>query len=243
MVVSGLTYSQIDTTSYNGGKEIFIGLDDKNYQVVREKVIRMAEERGGLRSYEELELSGDFDSIPDFIFLFDNIGDIEINSTREISIDTNFNKLSQLKGIRITSNVKSISEGIVLDHLEGLDINYINKKFPSVVYKWHNLLEISLQGGSFDTIPKGISALTKLKRLNLSANKIAKLTEEIGKLSALEVLSVCNNDLCTLPASICNLKALRELYVSYNRKINIPAEQMNCIKGLPRFEKLYSADF
>lgn len=220
-------FSQIDTTFYQG--QISIELTNTNYLIVKHNILTMSEEE--VSRFTRLSLSGDFNQIPDFIFRFTGIEEMEINSLRKVSMSVGFNKLNNLHSLRFFSVIEKISDSIKLDKLELFEAKSTEfKRFPNAVLQWKNLIELNLQNGNYYSIPEAITTLHKMKVLNLSNNNIREVPQNIGEFCNLEVLSLCNNKIRKLPDSICNSKKLKELYISGNPIFKLIKKNTLCPK-------------
>ncbi len=65
-----------------------------------------------------------------------------------------------------------------LDKIQVLELRFLPKleEIPSAIAKLRNLEQLYVNGTAIITIPKEISDLPRLKVLNLSQNKIGKIT-------------------------------------------------------------------
>ncbi|XP_054837105.1 leucine-rich repeat-containing protein 40 isoform X1 [Eublepharis macularius] len=75
---------------------------------------------------------------------------------------------------------------------------------------------------------------TDLTKLNLSSNKLTRLSEDVRFLPALTVLDVHDNQLTCLPSAIGSLENLQKLNVSHNKLKDIPEEliQLKYLRSL-----------
>lgn len=111
-----------------------------------------------------------------------------------------------------------------LKHLTSLYLarTKINGPLDNRILTLSNLEEIDAENAGVTSIPEGISKLGRLKKLNLSRNKLSKIPESIGQLTNLEFLKFDDNNLTSVPDSIGNLKKVYSLNLSYNKLSRIP---------------------
>ncbi|WP_130733449.1 leucine-rich repeat domain-containing protein [Flavobacterium sp. J27] len=204
LLLSNFVFGQLTITSLDSS-EIDIILDSKKNIEIEHQIMNM--DINESLKVKQIIIRGNFDHIPSFIFIFSNTEEIEIHSTKKISLSNEFNSFTNLRSIRVISDVIDISDMLILEKVEFLSIKMPNSKtFPEVIFKWKNLIEIDIQEGDFFEIPSEIINLINLRRINLSNNGIGKLPDQIGLLENIEVLSLNKNCLTSLPNSICNLK-------------------------------------
>jgi Leucine-rich repeat (LRR) protein len=110
---------------------------------------------------------------------------------------------------------------------------------------------LTLNGQELIMVPGGLFRLTNLIELDLSYNKLARLTKfrrlsatgnmltavppQIGALAHLEDLNLTDNEITALPPQIGRLTRLLTLYLSGNRLSTLPAEIGN-------LSRLYTLD-
>ena len=91
-----------------------------------------------------------------------------------------------------------------------------------------------LEAGGHDTrkvpsramrgLPRSLGQLARLRRLNLSHNRLTAVPEFIADLSRLQSLDLSANQLTALPTSLCQLTTLRMLNLSHNRLAVFPED-------------------
>ena len=79
-------------------------------------------------------------------------------------------------------------------------------------------------------IPKEISVLSNLKKLDLSLNKISVIPKELGDLYNLKILFLYYNEITEIPKELGNLSNLEQLSLAYNKISEIPKEIGNLSK-------------
>lgn len=77
-------------------------------------------------------------------------------------------------------------------------------------------------------LPAEMCAITDLKQINITSNKIASIHPDIKNLQDLEKLNLNGNQLTSLPAEIGELKKLETLNLNKNPLTEIPEEIKNC---------------
>jgi len=80
------------------------------------------------------------------------------------------------------------------------------------------------EGGYWRGLPRDKKKLLNLTKLNLSKNKLTKLSKEIGNLTNLTILLLGDNKLTELPKEIANLTNLANLSLSNNQLTKLPKE-------------------
>ena len=87
-----------------------------------------------------------------------------------------------------------------------------------------NLVSIDLSENKLMKISKSFKLFTNLKTLKLNNNQISFIPTFIGELNQLEYLSLYKNIINSIPSSIQDLTKLKHLDLSYNKIENIPIE-------------------
>jgi predicted nucleotide-binding protein len=86
------------------------------------------------------------------------------------------------------------------------------------------LTTLDLNGKGISRIPPQIANLSRLKRLDLSKNKLTNLPLQLFTLANLVELRLRENAIATLPRAIGNLTRLSTLDIANNRLKSLPAE-------------------
>ena len=127
-------------------------------------------------------------------------------------------------------------------NLTVLDVSFNNiKSLPTDFINLKSLVLLNISGNNFDSVPQvicsftileqlhmcrnqlttfsfqSLSNLARLKRLDISYNKIADIDKQIPQMKSLVHLNVAYNSLITVPSQIRNLKALVWLSFSFNK--------------------------
>jgi len=176
------------------------------------------------KNFIECLKNNTFDEKGKHIKIFNNNDEIiEENLNKVIKIDCSLCWITNIVGISIFKNLKSID--LIYNQIE---------KLPSEIGKLQNLEELFLSYNEIKKLPSEIGKLKNLKKLNLSDNKIEKLPKEIGELKKLKRLYLSYNNLQSLPKEIWNLENLEELYSRDNKIQEIPKEifQLKNLKEL-----------
>ena len=97
-----------------------------------------------------------------------------------------------------------------------------------------NLTNIDLSDNKLLKISKNFKLFKNLKSLKLDNNQISFIPSFIGELSQLELFSISKNLLSIIPTSIQDLTKLKSFYFSYNKIDTIPIEfgQLNSLNIL-----------
>lgn len=96
-------------------------------------------------------------------------------------------------------------------------------------------IQLNLESCSMDTFPDIKKKLSeKVKLLNISKNRLTKLTSAIGDFNKVEELYCSNNVLNSIPSEIGNLNKLKTLHLDNNEIVSIPNElgQIECLTDL-----------
>lgn len=119
------------------------------------------------------------------------------------------------------------------------------KVIPLEIYKFKNLICLSIGQNELTSIPVEIGCLSNLKTLSYPSNKIITTPNEIINLKQLEVLDIQKNGILSIPPEIGYLENLKELNISGNFVEIIPPEiarlsnlrvldfSSNCVKEFP----------
>ena len=134
-------------------------------------------------------------------------------------------------------NLKNL-RALILGSSQSFPRNQISQ-LPDSLFSLINLEELSLQHCWFNNdVPKGISKLQNLRILDLSENRLTRLSEEVFDLVNLIKLELGNrevfvkgrkklsgdNRIVKIPSSVENLKNLRFLSLSKNNLASLPSE-------------------
>lgn len=104
--------------------------------------------------------------------------------------------------------------------------------FPdSALRAMSNLKELDLSRNRIKELPQDLSYLSKLKVLNLSSNRLTQLSAGIGQLTDLENLDCSSNDLSALPSALFDLNKIREL-ILYANSLESISERVGEFKQL-----------
>jgi len=131
------------------------------------------------------------------------------------------NKLKNLQELHVnaTNHINTLPPEIgELHNLTILDLMFNENLYevPTEIYRLNNLEQLLLTNNKLGHLPKGISALKKLKVLRLDNNNLTCLPSDIIELYNLEDLRLGGNNLVMLPPGIERLKALKILSVYHN---------------------------
>lgn len=107
-----------------------------------------------------------------------------------------------------------------------------SRALPPVLFEFERLhtLYVTAYGDTFDTLPPGIAALTRLEELGLSGLGLIEVPDALTSLPRLERLNLDYNRLTTLPEGIGAMRGLRELSIRGNRFVSLPQSLANIPK-------------
>ncbi|RSK37460.1 leucine-rich repeat domain-containing protein [Hymenobacter metallilatus] len=95
----------------------------------------------------------------------------------------------------------------------------------------YNLEELSLEASYLPALPPGFTKLKRLKKLNLSYNRLTQFPTDLYQLDSLEELNLERNWLDSIPPSIRQMERLRVLNLSSNQLTQYP-EAVNALANL-----------
>jgi len=94
-------------------------------------------------------------------------------------------------------------------------------EIPNALWNLPKLELLDLSGNKIARLSieekKGSCSMPKLKILDLSANKLQELPDALGNLSALNNLNISSNELARIPESFGNLKSIRSIDAKKNK--------------------------
>ena len=157
---------------------------------------------------------------------------IVINS-KSFSHTFNINNCSILDYILTYSSIKCYKSLPSITSLEAKGRNII-KIHKTIYLNLLNLINIDLSDNKLLKISKNFRLFKNLKSLKLDNNQISFIPSFIGELNQLELFSISKNYLTIIPTSIQNLTKLKSFYFSYNKIDNMPIEfgQLNSLNIL-----------
>ena len=155
---------------------------------------------------------------------------IVINSK---SFGHSFNSCSILDFIISYSSIKCYKSLPSITTLEAKGRNII-KIHKTIYLNLLNLINIDLSDNKLQKISKNFRLFKNLKSLKLDNNQISFIPSFIGELGQLELFSISKNLLSIIPTSIQDLSKLKSFCFSYNKIDNMPIEfgQLNSLNIL-----------
>ncbi len=105
------------------------------------------------------------------------------------------------------------------------------RKIPKCISYLYHLDKLDLKINRIAKIPSSMASLTSLKYFDMSYNRLKILPSSIGAFSSLKTLYLRYNHLIELPVSIGNLSSLKILDLSSNN-IKILPDSITCLKNL-----------
>ncbi|CAJ0580694.1 unnamed protein product, partial [Mesorhabditis spiculigera] len=113
----------------------------------------------------------------------------------------------QLKQLPCTKNLRVL-------HMS--NTNRTLQNLPDTFDDLENLMDVSFAQNDLPEVPRGLYQLKKLRKLNLSGNKLKKLEIPEGCWEGLVTLNVSSNELTSLPEGIVRMDQLQRLYANNN---------------------------
>ena len=173
--------------------------------------------RHGIRDVKEL---------PNEIENITTLTELYLDFEQLTRIPSSFGNLHALKTLMVKSqHIKKLP--LELENLENLEIficigdvlvpSKALDSFPKVIVTFNNLIELTLKGHGFTSMPSTISNLKNLKKLDISCNDYLKeIPKEIGAMINLTELNLSeNSNLTFLPLELTNLTNLKILNIGY----------------------------
>ena len=149
------------------------------------------------------------------------------------SFSHSFNSCSLLDFVITYSSIKCYKSLPSITTLEAKGRNII-KIHKTIYLNLLNLVNIDLSENKLLKISKNFRLFKNLKSLKLDNNQISFIPSYIGELNQLEIFSISKNLLSIIPTSIQDLSKLKSFYFSYNKIENVPIEfgQLNSLNIL-----------
>jgi leucine-rich repeat protein SHOC2 len=222
----------------------------KKLNLANNQITSLPEQIGRLNQLEELDLSGNLlSALPTGMKDMSQLTKLNLKNNRFTAFPTVTKLLPRVQELALSQNgievldidaaVGSAVEGgsryaapfSSLKKLE-LDANKLALLPANFGRIFRGLSELLLQGNELQELPKSLSQLDRVERINVSKNQLRALPEWICSLTTLRFLDVSNNKISTLPSEINKLQALQGLFMAGNRLSNLPKEY----KDLKQFE-------
>ncbi|CAI5521198.1 unnamed protein product [Closterium sp. Naga37s-1] len=119
-----------------------------------------------------------------------------------------------LKGVRSVNNLVGNNDSALLE-LRQLNIRTWSERFtelPAAITTLHHLTSIQILAPMLSSLPDGLGALSRLRKLDLShCSSLTQLPASLTHLSCLHELNVSNTSIRLLPAGFANLSRLKKL--------------------------------
>ena len=163
-----------------------------------------------------------------------NLKELELKGNLE-ELSNNFGNLINLTKLSIIGKLQTLPESFSrLINLEYLQINGNLQFLPDDFNALNNLIELDLSNNNFSRVIHDLISLPRLKKLILQNNKISE-HDELGELKTLNYLDLSNNKIEKISFRIAELLNLNFLILSGNEIIKIPYE----LSKLKSLESLY----
>ena len=189
-------------------------------------------------------------SLPDSIFMYRNLSDLELIDFRisrlpkdlarlpvkRLTILNNFpkKKLRLPKNSTITTlTIRGDEQGKLpksyrrMKNLEVLELSKNNLTKMPVVKNNDKLTRYELTFNSITVIPSWIGKLKSLKNLNLNNNKVELIKPGIERLKNLEELQLYRNNLKALPPMLYSMASLKVIDLYYNHIYSVTRDIAN----------------
>ena len=173
------------------------------------------------------------DSIPQYIFLFSHLKELDLSHNKLTHISNNIKYLKQIESINLKYNrIEEIPYINHLTRLKRIDLAFNQLyELPDFFGQFIHLSELNLENNNLKSLPKQIVNLNNLSYLNISYNQLTELPEQIGQLAHLKKLIINNNNVAYLPDSIVRLSDLTALYVNHNQ-LNVLPDDLEKLRSL-----------
>ncbi|NUO01034.1 MAG: leucine-rich repeat domain-containing protein [Saprospiraceae bacterium] len=204
------------------------------------------EQLGALSNLEELQLSGNFKSLPASIGQLKKLKKLTVDAYKFQVLPPEIGELEALQQLSVASHELELPASIgrlgALRYLSILDFGagvlpaelgglkqlaflivsgYRMGRLPAQLGAL-NQLEFLYLNGAFESLPPEIGQLSRLRNLGISGKWLAALPEQIGQLTNLQHLRVAGTQLTNFPESIGNLRQLRYLEAHHNKLQQLP---------------------
>ncbi|WP_298782124.1 leucine-rich repeat domain-containing protein [uncultured Polaribacter sp.] len=211
------------------------------------------------KNLEKLDIGyTDIEIIPEFVSQLPKLKILNFYGCERVSFPNNLSSYPSLKELGVfCKNEKELEIIFSLENIEKLTITGSFNTIPETIGKMKNLKSLSLFAVPLTKLPKSLSQLTELSKLEilvgatkfdfeqmvnilkenkkltdlkLSASK-AKISNSIAKLTSLKKLNLEGNGLIKIPKELFELLKLTELNLGINNLKEIP-------KGIGKLKKL-----
>jgi internalin A len=169
----------------------------------------------------------ELDSIPDDIFLLENLTVLNLDHNEISKIPPEIGKLKNLRVLTLSHNKLGYipSQIGLLCDLRYLKLSH-NKlsELPKEIRFLYKIRRLELGENKFTKFPKITGQLKELRRLNLSGAKFHELPAAIGNLSNLKELDLSDGNLTEIIPAIAKFFNLRKLSLSRNQLKKLPVQ-------------------
>ena len=216
-----------------------IGIHCQNKQDLDE-VIR-------LTSLEKLTISGSVGSLPNSIENLKNLKELRLFHLPVSQLPIGLSRLPKLSKIAIDTNGQKINIEQILSvlrlckRLKEIKINTGALKIPRSISTISHITKLNLEGNGLTKIPKELFQLTNLTELDLGINRLKEIPKGIGSLNKLKVLKINSNwtnkfDATNLMNEIHLLESLQVLHLWSCQSIKEIPESISMCKKLKELD-------
>src|ERR1700677_2436862 len=132
----------------------------------------------------------------------------------------NYKKYSILNNFLLKNNQDSVNIIIRVLNVRYRQLQTVPKELSQLA----NLQRLDLSNNQLHIIPKELGQLASLQELYLPNNQLQTIPKELGQLASLRRLDLSNNQIQTIPKELGQLASLQTLYLYNNQLQTIPKE-------------------
>ena len=180
----------------------------------------LPDEIGDLVHLEQLSFShNELSRIPDTVSTLVELNYLNISHNKIVALPFALGKLMDLTKFPFNDN--PLLEPPLEVVVKGADftLNYLDICCKALQ---HGVMEVS--SINLYEIPREVTRITNLTKLNLSDNKISMVRKELIELEGLEILDLSENNMKIFPTVLCSLSLLSDLNIGHNNITRLPVQ-------------------